>query len=72
MQTESFNVGGDLAAGTQAAAVLGRLEEQQRSAWPEGTFITPRTTAITGLAVAIPLSISMWTLIGAIFWLLAR
>lgn len=75
MQTESFDVGRDLAAEAQAAAaVLGRLAERSRSVWPdsEAGFTPARTTAMNGLAVAIPLALSLWVLIGVTVWLLVR
>jgi len=75
MQTESFDVGRELAAEAQAAAaVLGRLAQHRQSVWPDSEegFMPPRTTAVNGLAVAIPLALLLWILIGVTVWLLTR
>jgi len=74
MQTENFGVGHDPAMEAQAAAAVLRRLEQERSAWPDSgeSFVAPRTTAITGLVVGIPLALALWTLLGMTLWMLAR
>jgi hypothetical protein len=74
MQTESFDARHELAMEAQAAAAVLRRLEQERSAWPDSEegFVAPRTTAITGLVVGIPLALALWTLLGMTLWMLAR
>jgi hypothetical protein len=74
MQTESFDVGRDLVIAPQAAAAVLKRLEQEQSAWPDSEegFIAPRTTALTGLVVGIPLALALWALLGVTLWMLAR
>jgi hypothetical protein len=74
MQKENFGVRHDPAMEAQTAAAVLRKLEQERSAWPDSGegFVAPRTTAITGLVVGIPLALALWTLLGVTLWMLAR
>jgi len=74
MQTESFDARHELTMEAQAAAAVLRRLEQEQSAWPDSgeSFVAPRTTAITGLVVGIPLALALWTLLGMTLWMLAR
>lgn len=67
MQTESFDMRRDMAA--KALAAEGDLAEQRAAAAFERHCV-PRNTALTGLAVAIPLSLSLWAAIAVLVWLL--
>ncbi len=67
MQTESCGMRQDMATEAHAAYALAEQREEtaeQRS--------IPRNPALTGLAVAIPISSAIWTVIALGCWLLLR
>jgi hypothetical protein len=75
MQTEGFEAGRNLAAEAMAAeAALKQLIGRDQSAgleFPKDDF-APRGMAMRGLAVAIPLALSLWMVILAALWMLKR
>jgi hypothetical protein len=69
MRTERLDARRELVA----EAAPEKMAGHQESSWTgcREKFV-PRTTAMNGLAVAIPLSLSLWTMIGVLLWVLAR
>jgi hypothetical protein len=74
MHTEGFDAGRNLAAEAMAAeAALKQMAEQgerARTDFPED--FVPRPTAMHGLAAAVPLSLSLWTMVMVLLWMWAR
>lgn len=74
MQTESFDMRRDLAAEAHAAegAMMCLVEQSAGEADDIGEHCQPRNATLTGLAVAIPISLALWTVIVLLLWLLLR
>jgi len=72
MQMESFDQAGrNMAADAIAAeGALKQLSAQHGIAI--GEDFKPRKGAIYGLAVAVPLSLTIWAALGALVWMIVR
>lgn len=69
MRTETLCAGQNLAADATPEMWVGAHEATRTGCCED---FAPRTTAMNGLAVAIPLSLLLWTVIGVLLWVLAR
>jgi hypothetical protein len=56
----------------EGALRISEIEEPRNAGPMEFLESLPRDTAMRGLAVALPMSLSLWTLIGLLFWVLLR
>lgn len=76
MRMESFDMRRDLAEEAQRAASIEKLAAQCQTAGAAFAqhSVPPaqRRSALTGLTVALPVALSLWTVIVMLLWLLLR